>query len=132
MPSRSPASSVVGGDCSRPAVNVERDPLGEVALGNSPDDAGGLAGGLAEACDQRVDIGNRGRPGTGYRSDVRSLLKPPALTDQHAQALQLGREMIVELDDLVERLGDLPGRAGPNVWEPDREVPLANRAQHRE
>src|SRR5262249_21917877 len=38
----------------------------------------------------------------------------------------------IELDDLVERVRDLAGQAGPAVGEPGGEIALADRLQHRE
>jgi len=37
--------------------------------------------------------------------------------------------MLVELDDLVEHIRDLPGYPAPLVGQPNREVPLADRSK---
>ncbi len=78
--------------------------------------------------DQVVDEDVDRVDGSGPRpADVaeRSALGDLALAADHApQALQLARHALVQLDDVVERVGDLAGDARPLHRQPGREVAL--------
>ena len=91
----------------RPAFDVERHRLREVALGHGADDAGHLAGGLHQVADQGVDRVDRCRPGSGRAVQVRPLGDLAFLADRLADPLELAGGFPVEIDDVVQGVGDL-------------------------
>src|SRR5438105_3229229 len=107
-------------------IGLERHGLREIALGDGPDHPRGLAGRLDEAGDQRVHIGDRVRPRPGDGADGRAFRDLAVLSDGEADALQLGRQALIQLDHFVERVRDLAGDPGPVIGQPHREIALTH------
>src|SRR6185436_10363438 len=96
----------------RPAVELDRHRPGQVALRHRADDAGDLVRRLDQVGDQRVHrVGDRG-PGAAAVRDLRARAELPFLPDDRGDPLDLVGEPLVELDDLVQRVGDLPRGPG--------------------
>jgi len=62
------------------------------------------------------------RPRSAHVAERRVLPDPVLLTDHHTETVQLGRQALVELDDVIESIGDLSGEPGPFRGKPDREI----------
>ena len=97
----------------RLAVDLERHRLRQVALRDRADHARGFAGRMHEVVDQLVDRVDRVAPEAGDVAERAALAELSLLADDVRQALELVRHPLVALDDLVERVGDASGHAGP-------------------
>ena len=113
----------------RPIVDLERHRLRQVTLGDRADHPRGLGGRLDEVGHQAVHVGNRAGPRARDRSHGGALVDLPLAADDHAQPRQLRGQALVHLDDFVERVRDLAGKAGPRFGESGGEVPLPNRLE---
>ncbi|GAO07095.1 hypothetical protein TPA0598_02_03330 [Streptomyces lydicamycinicus] len=116
---------------------VQIDPLGQIAVGHRVQHPGGLG----ERDHQRFEHGvgrldvRRPGPLAGARGDP--LVQPPLPDDLAADALQLGGEMGVAGDDLVEDAGHVGqhpvrGAAGRRALHTRGEIPVAHRVHRRE
>src|SRR5947209_1158706 len=61
---------------------------------------------------------------------ARPLIDAPLFTDRVADARELPRHLLVQLDNLVERLGDFAVGARGIGRDPDRKIPAAERVQY--
>ena len=110
----------------RPAFDVQRHGLREVALGHGPDHAGDLAGRLHQVADQAVHRVERGGPRPAGPAELGPLGDPAFLAHRDAHAVELVRHLLVELDDLVQRVRHLPGEPGLGGPDPNGEISLAD------
>ncbi len=97
----------------RPSLELECHRLRQVALRHVADDPRDLRGRLHEVSDKRVQRVDRlcpAAPGAGQRC---ALAHIAALADDGADALDLGSEPLVLIDDLVEGVVDLRGGTAP-------------------
>ena len=108
----------------RAAFDLERHALGEVALGHRADHARHLAGGVHQVLDQRVDGFDRIPPEAGDIAQRGPLLELAFLAHHPAQARQLLLFAGIELDHVVEGVGDLAPDAGPVERQAGRGVAL--------
>ena len=106
----------------RPAFDLERHALGQVALGDGADHARHLARGMHEVVDQRVDGFDRVAPEAGDVAQRGALLELAFLADHAAEARQLLLLARVELDHVVEGVGDLAPQTRPVEGQADRGV----------
>ena len=107
-----------------PALDLDLHGLAEVALGDGPDDARHLGGGLNKVADHRVDRLDAIVPPAGRGRKLSALADAPVLADRAGDPVELTSEPLVELDDIVERLRDLPLNARQIQRQPSREVTL--------
>src|SRR6185437_14151549 len=91
----------------RASVDLDLHGLGEVALGDRADDARDLGGGLDEILDQLVDRAQAGLPIARGVADPAALAHAAFLADDAAEPAELGGDLAVELDDLIEVAGNL-------------------------
>ena len=115
----------------RPAFDVEGHRLRQVSPGHCSDNAGHFAGGLNQIADQCVDRVDRGRPGSGRPVQVRPLGDLPFLADCLAHPLEFAGGFPVEIDDVVQGVGDFSRDTHLRDRHLEREVTLANRGEHR-
>jgi hypothetical protein len=116
----------------RRPLDVHRHLLRQVARGHGADDAADLRRRLHEVGDQVVDGLDAEAPRAARVAQRRALLELALLADDLADAVELVRHTLVELDDLVEGVDDLPGEARIPLGHPPREVALLERAQSAE
>ena len=103
----------------RPAIDFERHLLRQIALCHSADDASDLGRGLHQVGDQAVYVVDHRRPCAAHVAEVRALIDLSFFTDGAADALQLDRHPLIQLDYLVERVVNLSrhtGLIGRAVW----------------
>src|SRR5439155_166599 len=115
-----------------PAVEIEGHALRQVALGDGPDHARHLARRVDQIADQGVDRLQRGDPGAREMRQRGALLDPALLAEHRRHAAELPGHAPVDVHDVVDRVGDLSGDAGPLEGEPWREVPVAERGENFE
>ena len=108
----------------RPPVHFERHGLRQIALGHRADHARDFGGRLDQIADQAVDRFDALRPGSGRRADGGALRDLAFLADRPADAVELTDHLLVEFQDVVERVGDLAVHAGPVHRHPNGEVAL--------
>ena len=82
-----------------------------------------------EIVDEGVHRGFHGTPGARTTIARNAMPGLAVLTDDLAGALQLARQALIRADDLVERVGDLAGKAGLVACQPDGEIAVANGLQ---
>ena len=116
----------------RAAVDLDHHRLREVALGDRADDARHLGGRLHHVLDQVVDRADARFPAAGGVADMAALADAAVLADDAAQPLELARQLVVELDDLVEGLGDLGIQPVIVVGEADRKIAAPEGAERRQ
>jgi hypothetical protein len=115
-----------------PAIDLEAELLAEVAAGDGVQDAGDLAGRRRDVVDELVDRPNLAPPIALESLDRRALVDPPGLADDPPDAPQLELGPVVQLDEVVERLGDVRDRARLVGREADAEVAAPDGAQRLE
>ena len=108
----------------RAAFEVERHGLREVALGDRADDAGHLAGRLDQVQDEAVDGVDGRRPGAAGPGQPGPLGDASLLADHDADPVELAGHLLIQLDDVVQRVRDLPGDTGPVDPHARREIAL--------
>jgi len=108
----------------RVAVLFQRDALGEVALGDGPDDAGDLLGGPDQVADQVVHRLDPRRPPAGRGADVRPLRDPALLADDVGDPLGLHGAVFQQVGQVVEGVGDRRPDDALFEREADAEVPF--------
>src|SRR5262249_56178103 len=91
-----------------------------------------LAVGIDEVVDQRIDAPDRGCPGAAELAEVRALVELALLADDPGEALELARHLLVDLEDIVQRVGDAASDPGPLDREAGAEVALLEAGQDRE
>ena len=96
----------------RTAVDFERHGLREIALGHRADDARHFGGGLHQVADQAVDGIDATRPAAAVVADIGALVDAALLADRAADAAELAGHLLVELEDVVERVGDFAVDSG--------------------
>ena len=116
----------------RPAVDLDRHRLRQVALGDRADHARDLGGRLDHVLDQLVDRADRRFPAPGRRLDPAALADLAFLADDLGEPLELVGHLLVEGDGLVEQAGDLAVLAGEVFGETDGEVAPAEAAERAE
>ena len=106
----------------RPAVDLERHALRQVALRHRADDARDFGGRLHQVRDQRVDRLDRGRPlrPRPFGSEARCLMLP-RLADDVAEAFELLDQLLVALMTSLSASQILPARP-VHRGHPGREV----------
>ncbi len=87
----------------RAAVNLDGHALGKVALGDRADHARYLGGRLHHVLDEFIDRPDRSFPAAGRRFHAAALGDLALLADDHRQALEFARQLLIEADDLVEQ-----------------------------
>ena len=113
----------------RPAVDLDRHRLRQIALGHRADDARDLGGRLGHVVDQLVDRADLGFPAAGGAADPAALADLAFLADDHREPLELVGDLLFHADDFVEQAGDLAVDAGEVVGQPDAEIAAAKPAQ---
>ena len=117
----------------RPSADLQGHGLREIALGHGADHAGGLARGVNEIADEGIDRGDGVGPGAADLADRGALGYFALFADDAAQALELLGESVVELDDVIEGVGDLAVDAEVVARQPHRELaPSERRERHQE
>ncbi len=94
-------------------LDLEGHGLGQVALGDGADDAGGLADGVDEVADEVIDGVDGLAPGAAGAGEGGALGEAAFFTYDLAEAGELLGHLLVEFGDVVEGVGDLAGDAGP-------------------
>jgi hypothetical protein len=115
----------------RPPVDLELHALAQIALGHRADDARHLRGGLHQVGDQRVHRVDRRLPAAGGVAELGALVDLAFLADDDVDPVQLAGEPVVEVDDVVQDVGDLAGHARLVDRQAHGEVALAHRQQRR-
>ena len=77
---------------------------------------------MNQVADQAVDRTDRFRPAIRDVADRRALRDPAFLADDPADPIQFPRHALVHPDDVVKRVGDLPGQPGPVIRQADGEI----------
>ncbi len=113
----------------RPALHLETHRLREVALGDRGDGACDLGRRPQQVVDERVDGGFHLAPRAAAAVRRDALARAALAADRDADARELGREIAVGGDDVVECIGDLAGKTGPVGRQLRREIAVAHRAQ---
>ena len=90
----------------RPAVDFDHHRLRQVALGDRADDAGHFGGGLHHILDQVVDRAHARFPTAGGVAHMAALTDPAVLADYAGKPLEFARQLVVQLYDFVEGIGD--------------------------
>ena len=103
-------------------VDLELDPLPEVAVGDRVDHARDLDRRPRQVVDQLVDRADLLRPRAGRPRDACPLGDPTLTTHDLAHPHELARHLLVSLDERVERRGDVSERAVRA--QPHREIAL--------
>src|SRR5207302_9301231 len=94
--------------------------------------AGHLVGRRNEVAYKNVARADAIRPQAAHRAERGALLDLAPFTDHAAHPLQLVGEPLVELNDLVERAGDLARGARPVYGHARRQVAFAEPARRRQ
>ena len=113
----------------RTVVDFERHGLREVALRHGADHARGFAGRMHEVVDQFVDVIDRlpSRSRARRRATRAAAACPPCR--RCGKPHELFRGALVQLDDIVECLGDLACEPGPVARQAHRAVAALERGQ---
>jgi hypothetical protein len=112
-----------------PSFDLQFHALRQVAAGHGGDHAGHLRRGLDQVGDEGVDGVDVGRPPSGGPANRGALGDPPLLADHGADPLELLGHAFLQVQDVVEGVIDLPGRADLVDWQTRREVSLLERRQ---
>ena len=113
----------------RTAVELDGHRPREVALRDRADDARDLVGRLHEVGDEVVHRLGHHRPLPAGGRDLRALIELAFLADDGGDALDLRRGALVELEDVVQRVGDLPLHADELHRHAHGEVALLHRCE---
>ena len=97
----------------RAIADLQGHRLRQVALGHAADHAGRFAGRMHQVVDQLVDRFDRLFPEAIDLAQRQALAQLAFLADDAAESRQLAGHALIELDDVVERVGHLAGHAGP-------------------
>src|SRR5690606_36365208 len=100
-----------------------------IALSDRADHARNLDGRLNHVVDQVVDCPQLGIPATGRAFDFGPVPDLSFLADDARKALEFGRHLLIERDDLVEQHRQLDVAVGPVLGKPNGEVAAAELAQ---
>ena len=106
----------------RTAFDFEGHGLRQIAFRHGADHARGFARRQHQIADQRVHGGDRRGPRPGDFADRGALRDLAFFADHAAHAFKLGGHALVELDHVVERIGNFAFEAGPGQREPRRKV----------
>ncbi len=93
----------------RPAVHVQPDSLGEIALGDGGDGAGHFVGGPQQVLHQGVDRDFHVVPCAPAPLHADALAGLAFFSHRLAYTLQLERHLLVRCDNLIEVVGNLTG-----------------------
>jgi len=113
----------------RPVLVLQVHGLRQVALGHRADHPGHLRSRVDHVGDQVVHRIHAGGPGTGRRRQLGPVGDLALPADHLAQPLELLGHAVVELDHVVERLGDLAVDPGQRARQAHREVAAPEGAQ---
>ncbi len=116
----------------RPALDLERHGLRQVALRDGRDAARDLDRRLQEVVDQPVDGGFHRAPSTRAALALHALACEAAFADGVAHALELRREPLLRRDDVVEGVRDLARDAAAVSREPHGEIAVADRHEREQ
>ena len=108
----------------RPAVEVERHRLREIALGHGADDAGHFARRMHQVADQRIDRVDRAGPRSAEAPQRRPLLDLSFLADDATDAIHLVGHAFELVHHVVERVADFACNSHPGGREPRAKVPM--------
>ncbi len=108
----------------RTALDFERHLLGKISLRHRADHAGDFCRGLNQVGDETVDgLDTRG-PLPGTRGERGPLPDPAFLADRRADPRELIGHVFIELENIVQDVGDLARQPDLIYGHADREVPF--------
>src|SRR5262245_24971486 len=113
----------------RTTLDLEIHCLRQVALGHGTDHARHFPGRLHHVADQVVDHVDVGGPRAARVRQLGPVPELALLADNLAEALDFLAHALVELDHIIERVGNFAVESGQVYGKPDREIPLSKCSQ---
>ena len=96
----------------RPAFDFERHRLRQIALRHGSDHARHFRGRLNEIGDQGVNRIDACRPGAGRQGKGSALFDAAFFAHDGADAIELFRHSLVNIDDFIQRIVKFAGESG--------------------
>ncbi len=113
-------------------VGVENDALGQIPFRHRTDNPGHFCGGHGQVEDEGIDRVTLGGPGAVYGTERDLLGKFALFAGRVADPVKLARDFVVDINDIVERVGYFAVDTGPVEGHTPGEISFLDRGKYFE